>query len=333
MWLSAGRVVVDLAPPPPDAYQVATGPRREPRAHLAGVGAPWIYWEGAVITLAGASLKLGARFDTVFGELGSRGEYRNGRLGAVEGNLEFAQAALFHQPVHHVHAQLVLDPGRAPGVLQIRNIKGDVYGGAVAGQGKLLLGPALRYELSLNGVQLNLEEAARSNHLGPDAQLSGKAMVQLYLTGQGGDLATLSGGGRVDVPKGKLYDLPPMLDLLKFLKLRTPDGTAFEEAHAEFRVQGRRIQFDEIELLGGLVSLTGSGGMNLDGTDVKLDVSTVWTRVVRALPARAREVPNTVSRNLYQIEMRGSRGGGLDIRGEPLPGLTEPLRRLVGRER
>src|SRR5439155_26912263 len=181
-------------------------------------------------------------------------------------NLEFTQASLFRQPVQHSHAQILLDPAHAPGVLQIRNIKGDVYGGAVVGQAKVLLGPTLRYELSLNGVQLKLEEIARSNRLAPDAQLSGNAAVQLYLKGQGGDLATLSGGGSVDVPKGKLYDLPPLLDLLKFLKLRSPDGTAFEEAHVQFRIQGKRVQFDEIELLGGLVNLTGNGGMNLDGT-------------------------------------------------------------------
>src|SRR5262249_25049052 len=130
MYLNASRVVVDLGPPPPEP---APGAKREPKAAVSDLAAPWIYWEGAVVTFNGASLKLGARFETVFGELGSRGEYKNGRLGDVEGNLSFAQATVFRQPVQQFHAQLMLDQARAPNLLQIKNIKAKVYGGQVAG--------------------------------------------------------------------------------------------------------------------------------------------------------------------------------------------------------
>ena len=40
------------------------------------------------------------------------------------------------------------------------------------------------------------------------------------------------------VPSGKLARLPLLLDLLKWLGLRLPDRTAFEQAHADFRIEG-----------------------------------------------------------------------------------------------
>src|SRR5262249_20965232 len=86
MKIVAGRVVVDVPPPEPDRLRPVSG-RRDPRPIAAPEAAsPWIYWENVVLTLSGASLKLGVKFETIFGEVGSRGEYRNGRLGAVEGN-------------------------------------------------------------------------------------------------------------------------------------------------------------------------------------------------------------------------------------------------------
>jgi hypothetical protein len=333
MSLNAGKLIVDLSPTTSetDTRTTSVRPVAAFRTPAADSVAPWIYWENVVLKFAGASVKCGVRLDTVFGELGTRGEYRNGRLGAVEGNLELTQATLFRQPVQNIHTQLVMDPDRAPGVLQVRNIKGNMYGGSVSGQARVIFEPTLRYDLSLVGLQLKLEEIARANRLAANAQLSGKAMVQIVLEGQGRDLANLRGGGSLDVPKGRIYDLPPLLDLLKFLKLRTPDGTAFEEGHARFVIQGKRVHVDEFDLIGGLVNLTGEGDMNLDGTDVKLDVYPIWSRIVQAMPAQAREIPTSVSRGFYKIELRGALGGNLDFRGEMLPGVAEPMRRLLAR--
>jgi len=71
----------------------------------------------------------------------------------------------------------------------------------------------------------------------------------LYLAGQGTDLTNLRGSGTLDVPNGsKIYNLPPLLDLIKVLGLRAPDRTAFEEAHAEFDIRGDRVHATKIEL-------------------------------------------------------------------------------------
>jgi hypothetical protein len=71
--------------------------------------------------------------------------------------------------------------------------------------------------------------------------------------------------------------------------------------------------------------------MKLDGTDLRLDIYTVWSRLVQALPGVAREAPNAISRSLYKIELRGTLGGHLDGRPEFVPFLVEPAKRLMER--
>jgi len=52
----------------------------------------------------------------------------------------------------------------------------------------------------------------------------------------------------VDVPNGKMYRLPLLLDLLKWLGLRLPDRTAFEQAHVTFAIDGDRAQINQLDL-------------------------------------------------------------------------------------
>ncbi|HLW68180.1 MAG TPA: AsmA-like C-terminal region-containing protein [Gemmataceae bacterium] len=294
---------------------------------------PWIFWDDAELKFTGADLNLGPRWHNVYGEFVTRGEYRHGQLGAVLGNVAMEQATVFRQPLRKVFAHLVMDPGRAPEVLQVRDIQGQLFGGVIAGEGRISIKPQLEYNLSLKAIQLRLEDLARHNRLGPDAQISGLANGQIFVSCRDDDIDTLRGGGTIDVPQGRIYDLPLLLDLLKFLKLRAPDGTAFEEGHAKFRIQGQRIRVDQIELLGNLMCLTGEGSMQLNGTNLALDVYPVWSRLLLAVQGPARDVTTTISRNLYKIEMRGSIDGPLDFRQEAVPILVDPVRSLIERTR
>ena len=50
-----------------------------------------------------------------------------------------------------------------------------------------------------------------------------------------------------------MYNLPIMLDLVKLFKGSAPDKTAFEQAHAVFRIQGDRLKVDQLDLIGKAV--------------------------------------------------------------------------------
>ena len=63
--------------------------------------------------------------------------------------------------------------------------------------------------------------------------------------------------GTIEVRNGKLYKLPLLLDLLKWLGLRQPDRTAFEDVRVRFGIDGDRIlsshfYWDTFDMLGQL---------------------------------------------------------------------------------
>ncbi len=337
MSLSVGEFIVDTSADKPDVFagaapSNATRGARMSSAPLRDEGpSPWMYWDGVSVHVAGASLKLGMRFENVHGVLSVRGDYRNGHLNSMEGNFLVDQATTMRQPVQNIHAQLVVDSAKAPGVLQVKNIKAKMFGGDVAGEVALMFEPVLRYDVRLNALGMRLEDIDRSNNITPDGQLAGRAEAHLYLAGEGGDLSKLRGGGLFRVPKGRIYSLPPLLDLLKYLKFHTADGTFFEEAYARFRIQGRQVQLEQVDLLGHLISFTGEGTMGLDGANLKLNVFTVWSRLMQLMPSAVREVPNSISRNLYKIEMTGELGGKLEFQQEAVPFIVEPVKRLLDR--
>jgi hypothetical protein len=128
------------------------------------------------------------------------------------------------------------------------------------------------------------------------------------------------------VPSGRLYNLPLLLDILKFL--RWSDRTAFDELHALFSIHGRRVSMRKLEILGSAISLTGQGEFNLDGSDVALDFYPGWARLDQILPAAVRPLPPAVSKNLITIQMRGAVTSNEKDRKftlKPVPALIDPL--------
>jgi hypothetical protein len=298
---------------------------------------PWMSWKSAYLRFGNASIRAGIKCDNVYGLICVSGDYRFGHLNWVRGNLEISQASIRRQPVRNLHCHVSLDQATRPGLLRFEDLSAKAYSGNVIGEVNLWIEPVVRYNVRLNATQLRLEEIDRLNQMTSDGrgngQLSGLAKVQLVLNGHGSELTNLSGGGSFDVPDGRIYNLPPLLDLLKFARLRAPDGTFFEEAKGDFRIHGDTMLFDKLDLFGDLISLTGDGEMKLDGTKLRLNVYTVWSRIDQLLPGPARDLPTSISRNLYKIEMRGSIYGPLEFRQEAVPFLVEPAKRLLDRLR
>jgi len=289
---------------------------------------PIIYWNGGV-ALKDASLQLGVDLEKVTGQFWCRGLHNGRQLEDVVGNALFEQATLFKQPVRDIHSHVIVEK-KSPDVLRA-GVTAHFFGGDVGGEARVEFGPTLHYVLNLNAMQVKLEEFGKHN-LGANVQLEGMASARLYLTGQGTEVDGLEGHGRLDVPAGKIYSLPLLLDLLKVLGLRMPDRTAFEEMHAGFSIQGPRVKVDRLDLYGNAISLSGEGEMNLDGTDLQLDFYAVWGRIMQVLPPLFRPLPPAVAEKLLKIKMRGKVD---DVRctKEPVPFLVGPLERLLKRDK
>ena len=251
------------------------------------------------------------------------------QIDGVQGNLDIRELTVFDQPVRNLHGELLVTEDE-PDVLKLPGLMADYFGGQVYGPVRLEFGPKLHYRLNLTATQVKLEEFGRHNFKNRD--LNGLAVAQVYLEGDGAELSGLKGNGRIDVPSGRLYNLPLLLDLLKFLGLRLPDRTAFEEAHLVFDITGPHAHVKRLELYGNAISLRGSGDTNIDGSDLAFVFYLDWARLGQVLPAGVREIPREISNQLFRIEMHG-KIGDVHFRKEPVPLLLDPLRKVfVGDE-
>jgi len=284
---------------------------------------PDVYWDGKA-ELYGANLNVGFDFKNVTGELACVGRY-NGQMVGLDGNLLVEHASLFEQPFKKVHAKFAMRDS-SPDVLLV-GLRAPIYGGDVVGQVRVDLNSALRYEMNLTASQINLAEFGRHN-LGPKSQLSGIAGGRLHLTGFGSGMDSLDGNGSIDIPRGHFYNLPFLLDLLKFLGLHWPDRTAFEEFHSGFSIQGSKVNIQKLDLLGSAVSLSGKGDFDLLTKNLHLEVYPMWGRVEQFMPQQIRPFPTTLSKNLLTVDVRGKLTGNpkdVKYRMKPLPLVVDPL--------
>ncbi len=286
---------------------------------------PEIYWDGA-LGLSDATVKLGIPVEHVTGEFALRGIFLGDQLGNVVGNFCWKEFTVYHQPFHDVRGHVFVEKEH-PEVLCIDGLSAGIYGGTLNGPIRVEFGPILRYEVDLFASEVQLEQFARQN-FGANAQMSGLATARLYLSGQGSDVHSIKGSGSVDVPDGKIKELPPLLDLLKVLGLRPPDRTAFEEAHITFDIQGPQVQINRLNLLGNAISLRGQGNMGLDGDNINLDFHADWARLPEVLPDPAREILQGISNHLLTIKARG-KVGDIKFTKEPVPWWMAPIRKAM----
>jgi hypothetical protein len=294
---------------------------------------PDIWWNGQA-NFERSRLRLGVDVDNVTGAAACIGRYDGRQIVGLVGDVALDQAAVLKQPFQGVHAHFFIAKDR-PNVLIVDELKAPVYGGEVSGQARLDFGGPVRYSVNLTASDVDLKLLGRHN-LGPASELGGLAWGRLYLRGQGGDADDLDGGGSFHVPHGKLYNLPFLDDLLKFLGLRAPDRTTFDEAHAEFTIRGRRLEINHVDLWGSVLSLTGKGALNLDGTNAMLDFYPSWGPVEQLLPSAIRAVSPAVSKELLKIEMRGRIGGRpneLKLSKRVLPVVVDPFLQIRDRMR
>ena len=341
MDLAASHIVIKVpsgfaGPPPPAPIAVAGA------VETVATPATSVYWN-AVLKFAGASLNTGVDWTDAYGSIASVGLYEGTHLGTVVGNAWFDKATIAKQPVtaakiaYRIRPQQP-DPLHAgaflPPVLEVPELSGTLYQGTVGGEARVVLDEDSRYRLWLTASGIRIDELAQTHKLGAGAELRGLAQGKLLLENQPDPktgLLTTVGSGQIDVPNGRMLNLPVMLPLLKLLKLQTPDQTAFEEAHAIFELKGDRITVTQLDLIGTAVSLGGSGELDTAGEDVRFEFYTVWSQALkRWLTTPLGDVTSFLSGNLFKIEMQ-SKHGEMTYKSVVLPAVTEPFKNVAER--
>jgi hypothetical protein len=305
---------------------------------------PIVYWD-AEVRFAGASFDTGVTWEQVFGAVACRGRYEGTHTGILRGAAWFDHAVVSRLPVTQVSARMAAnpqqpDPARPgqflPTELEFTDLCGKLFYGELGGEAHVILTEPARFDLWLTATDVQLDKVAKHYNLGNDADLKGIAQAQLRLSSRmdpkTGKLVT-EGTGKIDVPTGRMYNLPIMLDLVKVLKFSAPDKTAFEEAHATFRVQGDRIKVEQVDLIGKAVCLGGSGELDTSGEYVKFDFYTMGSQVLaRMINTPVGDLTAFLSKNLFRIRLTRE-NGELKYKPEAVPLVTEPARLVADRLR
>ena len=211
-----------------------------------------------------------------------------------------------------------------------RNLTAKLYGGTLVASGHVVLDDVPRYQLDASLKDGDLERFAKESIRGRQ-QLRGKVFANVSLHGTGSTVHGLQGNGAIYLREAVIYELPLIVTLFKVLRATAPDTIAFTQADMRFRVQGNRLYFTQIDLLGDAVSLYGKGEINFDGEIEKL----VFHSIVSVVGRNDFSVPllknliGEASQQIMQIHV----GGTLDnpkIHNEVLPGLNQALQQLQG---
>ena len=217
-----------------------------------------------------------------------------------------------------------------------RRITADVFGGTIAADTVLQHAGQPRYSTEISHRAASTSAASPANAWAVPAIIKGNVFGTLSLGGTGRSTYSLSGHGDLHVVDANIYQLPPLVAMLKVLRNRTPNSTAFDRCDMKFDVYGENIHFNQLNLLGDAVSLYGRGQTNFDR---RLDLTfytlvgpadlpiPLWKTVAGHLSEQAlqikvdgtwdnpqphREAFPMVNQMLEQIPQRGGarRGGG-----------------------
>lgn len=324
-------------PPPPQ-------PLPNVRGQAPDSGPDAVVWWNAELRMAGASFDTGIDWTDAHGSIASVGRYEGTYLGTVVGNAWFDRATAAKQPLtaakvsYRVRPQQ-FDPQRGsftPPAIEFPDLTANLYQGTLGGEARVVLDDQTRYRVWLTAAGVRLDELAAHCHPGSGAELrglaQGKLLVESLPDPKTGRLVA-HGSGQVDVPNGRMLNLPFLLPLLKLLKLQAPDQTAFEEAHAVFELHGDRVKVSQLDLIGTAVSLGGSGELDTAGEDVRLEFYTIWSQALRKwLTTPLGDITSYMSGNMFKIEVV-RRNGNTDYTPHMLPGVTEPFKQAAERMR
>lgn len=139
-----------------------------------------------------------------------------------------------------------------------RRLTADAYGGSLATNVELIHDNNPSYKLDVHLGGANLARFANERLGGPN-DMNGTVSGKLLVSGMCSSTQTLRGTGELHVVDANIYELPPLVAMLKVLSNRTPNSTAFNRCDMQFSIEGEHIHFQQLNLLGDALSLYGNG--------------------------------------------------------------------------
>jgi hypothetical protein len=237
----------------------ASGPASGPASAPA---APLDIDLASVITLNDCTLDAGVPMQNVSGKLRMAATVREGKLSAMQGDLDITKLTMAGHKLDGFKADLLKPADRNE--FYIDKMRATVAGGQMAGQIHMSYpddGPS-RYLMSM--VLRN----ADAKELTADKDFNGQLTASLALEGAWGDASIRRGRGDVVVTGKDLYRIPLIMGLLQVTNLSLPIAMPFKTGTARYSVDGQRVNFEQVELKSDNMMMTGTGHLDFKSKQV-----------------------------------------------------------------
>ncbi|MGC9454792.1 MAG: hypothetical protein ACP5HU_07990, partial [Phycisphaerae bacterium] len=310
---------------PSDAEGTTTAPAAQPPATWHGEG--WVSFDSAVVDL-------GFGHKTLSGKVtGSGGRTDEGL--ELDADVELDSVLVGRGEITDVTGHLV--KSAASERIRVNELMGKVYEGRLYGLAEIELSDPLEYALSFSVEDVKLEGLVQAGR-GSQREESSEDEISGLLTGKleyraiAGDSDSQQAAGRLRISDGNLYRLPVPLELLYVVTLTLPGESAFTSGDVQYELHGQELTFREIHLRGPAVSVVGSGQLDLQTEQLRLNFITGPPGKVPRLAAEIDEVLKPIARELAEIRISGTLSNPGPPRTVTLGSVQDAINRLLNPE-
>jgi len=229
--------------------------------------------------------------------------------------VSIAQSVASYQPQL---LSLAIAPQRADNA----TIVAKAYGGGVTLEGHVFQHEGTSYRLHTGLHNIDLGQATRE--MLAEQPFKGKLSGDLNLEG---GVTAMIGSGQLALREADIYKLPTMQRIMQVFRVRNPDDeqSAICSSDVQFVLHGNKVTLSDVKLDGNMLSLAGTGDMNLNDMFINLDLGTRIAGNESQLPVIS-SVLNETSKQITEIHVVGSlKNGDLSVRTQALPGVMRAL--------
>jgi hypothetical protein len=146
----------------------------------------------------------------------------------------------------------------------LNNLTFNAYKGSGLIKGRITLGEKISWALrgAIDGLDLN---ALKVDTPMKDKTLSGTTALEMSVQGIGADPATTTGGGKITIKDGNIWEFNPLKGLGNFLFIPKFSNLIFTSAAGDIYVKDSKIGSDNMELTGSELGLLVQGAMTFSG--------------------------------------------------------------------
>lgn len=284
-----------------------------------------------------AEMFLGIPLKNVFGMFELIGQY-DGENVDCRGSVNLDSLTIYGAQITQVQGPVWFDnyQALAGGLInqvsrgsQSPSIKGQMYGGLVQLDAAISSDREGRFLIQTSLADGNLYELCKE--FSPNIEnVEGRTFAALTMEGNASGYHTCKGNGKIHLRDARIYELPPVVRLLKLFQVRSvDDDSAFDSGDIFFNVNGENIDINRMEFNGDAISIIGNGRTNFDH-DLDLNFYSVVGRNRINIPLIS-DLYRRSSQKFMWINVGGT-AQNPKVSKEILPELNGSMRQLFQQE-